>query len=358
MKAIAVKPLVKDSSRIQEVKVPLPCDNEVLVKVISVGIDGTDHEINQGLYGRAPDGDDFLIIGHESFGRIQQTGSKIKELKPGDYIVAIVRRPCSENCSNCASDKMDMCSTGHYRERGINGLHGFLSEYYVEEPRFLVKIPDPLKDIAVLLEPLSIAEKAISESFKVQQRLIWQPKEAFVLGAGTIGLLAMLLLRLKDMSIWCLGKGEPDVTRKEIFSALDIHYINAKQTNVGQLNTQGQRFDLIIEATGFSPLAFEAIDLLEKNGVMCRTGISGGDKVLCIHSDKINLDMVLGNKLVFGSVNANRAHFEQGVTDLETINRHWPGLLEKFITRRVNLSKFKQALIKTDSDIKVVIDFD
>lgn len=356
MKALVVTPSIKDSSRIEEILTPVPSEQEVLVKVISVGIDGTDYEINQGLYGKAPEGEDFLVIGHESFGQVKEIGSKVEELKPGDYVVAIVRRPCPENCSNCAQDQMDMCLTGNYRERGIKGLHGFLSEYYVALPRFLVKVPDSLKDIAVISEPLSIVEKAVKETYRIQERLFWEPEKALVLGAGTIGLLCTFILTIKGIRVSCLAKGKANKLREDIFSRLGVNYFNVDDTDVETLKNKGERFDIIIEATGFSPLAFDTLELLGINGIMCRTGISGGDKVITIHSDRINLDMVLGNKVVFGSVNANRTHFEQGLIDLEIINKKWPGLLEKIITRRVSFSNFKEAFTKKETDIKVIVD--
>jgi threonine dehydrogenase-like Zn-dependent dehydrogenase len=356
MKAIVVSPLVKNSARIQEVVTPKPSSADVLVEVVSVGIDGTDYEINQGLYGIAPCGEDFLIIGHESFGQVKEVGSEVKEFNVGDYVVALVRRPCPENCFNCAGNQMDMCSTGNYRERGIKELHGFLSEYYTEYPQFLIKVPHFLKDIAVILEPLSIVEKAISEIYKIQERLIWKPHTALVLGAGTIGLLTTFVLRIRELSLWCLAKGKPSEVQQEIFSKLGINYINVEDTTIEDLKLKGQKFDIIIEATGFSPLAFDALDIMNTNGIMCRTGISGGDRILQLHSDRINLEMVLGNKLVFGSVNANHSHFEQGLRDLEVFERHWPGLIKKLITKRVSFNNFKEALEKREGEIKVIID--
>jgi threonine dehydrogenase-like Zn-dependent dehydrogenase len=304
----------------------------------------------------SPDGEDFLVIGHESFGQVEKIGPEVTEVNPGDYVVAIVRRPCPENCLNCSHDRMDMCSTGNYQERGIKGLHGFLSEYYVESPRYLVKVPEKLRNTAVLLEPLSVVEKAIGEIYKIQERTIWEPQRALVLGAGTIGLLALFILAVKGVSLWCLAKGSPNQIQQYIFSQLGVRYINIDDTGIKDLKAKKEKFDMIIEATGFSPLAFDSLDILNTNGIMCRTGISGGDSVITIPSDRFNLEMVLGNKLVFGSVNANRSHFEQGVKDMETFEEKWPGLLENLITRRVTLSHFKDALKKGPQDIKVVVD--
>lgn len=220
----------------------------------------------------------------------------------------------------------------------------------------MVKVPDSLKDIAVISEPLSIVEKAVKETYRIQERLFWEPEKALVLGAGTIGLLCTFILTIKGIRVSCLAKGKANKLREDIFSRLGVNYFNVDDTDVETLKNKGERFDIIIEATGFSPLAFDTLELLGINGIMCRTGISGGDKVITIHSDRINLDMVLGNKVVFGSVNANRTHFEQGLIDLEIINKKWPELLEKIITRRVSFSNFKEAFTKKETDIKVIVD--
>ncbi|MCH7836597.1 MAG: alcohol dehydrogenase catalytic domain-containing protein, partial [Chloroflexi bacterium] len=199
MRAVIVTPKEPGSGRLAEVPDPQPRDGEVLVQVHQVGLDGTDAEILQGQYGEAPPGDDYLIIGHESLGRVVEVTNGAEGLSPGDWVVAIVRRPDPVPCRNCAAGEWDMCLNGQYTERGIKGLHGFLAEFYSEAPEFLVEIPADISAVAVLLEPVTIVEKAIEQIKRIQSRLVWQPERAVVLGAGPIGLLAGMLLSLEGL---------------------------------------------------------------------------------------------------------------------------------------------------------------
>ncbi len=189
------------SGRLAEVPDPQPRDGEVLVQVDQVGLDGTDAEILEGQYGEAPSGDDYLIIGHESLGRVAKVSAGVEGLSLGDWVVAIVRRPDPVPCRNCAAGEWDMCLNGQYTERGIKGRHGFLAEFYTESPDFLVEIPAEISAVAVLLEPLTIVEKAIEQIKRIQSRLVWQPERAVVLGAGPIGLLAGMLLSLEKIEV-------------------------------------------------------------------------------------------------------------------------------------------------------------
>lgn len=213
MKAIAISPGSVRSARVVDIKKPEPKEDEVLVKVLEVGIDGTDIEINSGLYGEAPKNSDFLIIGHESLGVVEEPSGNLKK---GDTVVATVRRPCPQNCLNCKNQETDMCLTGDYLERGIKGLHGYMSEYYVEKPTYLIKVPSKLKKIGVLLEPLSIIEKGVSQIYHIQKRMSWEPKNALVLGAGSIGLLATMVLRLKGLNVHTLALSPKDSTQAQI----------------------------------------------------------------------------------------------------------------------------------------------
>src|SRR5439155_312761 len=188
MKAVVVAPGQAGSGRLQEVPDPTRRSGEVLVRVHEIGIDGTDAESLEGQYGEAPPGDDYLIIGHESLGRVETVTDGAEDLAPGDWVVAMVRRPDPVPCRNCAAGEWDMCLNGLYTERGIKGLHGFLAEYYVEQPRYLVKLPGELAAVGVLLEPLTIAEKAVDQIQRIQSRLVWEPKRAVILRSGPVGL--------------------------------------------------------------------------------------------------------------------------------------------------------------------------
>src|SRR6185503_10088534 len=208
MKAIAVKPGVPNTVHLTELPAPkvadIPNGRGVLVQVLRVGVDGTDKEINAAEYGAAPEGYDFLIIGHESFGRVEAVGPNVTEVKPGDFVVATVRRPGKSIYDLIGTN--DMTTDDTYFERGINLLHGFLSEYYVDNADFIVKVPQSLKEVGVLLEPITIGEKGITQAYEIQRRLrVWHPRRAAVLGAGTIGLLATLILRLRGLEVTTFG---------------------------------------------------------------------------------------------------------------------------------------------------------
>src|SRR5215831_17549372 len=209
MRAIAVIPGTANSAHLAELPKPkledIPNGQGVLVKLLRCGVDGTDKEINAAEYGQAPQGYDFLIIGHESFGQVEAVGPNVTEVKPGDYVVATVRRPGSSIYDLIGTN--DMTTDDTYFERGINLRHGYMSQYYVDDAEFIVKIPQGLKEVGVLLEPTTVVEKGIAQAYEIQRRLrIWKPKRAAVMGAGTIGLLATLALRLRGLQVTTFGK--------------------------------------------------------------------------------------------------------------------------------------------------------
>ncbi len=356
MKAAIVTPRKAGSGRLVEIPDPQLRDGEVLVQVQQVGLDGTDTEILQGQYGEAPPGDDYLIIGHESVGRVAKRTSAADGLSPGDWVVAIVRRPDPVPCRNCAAGEWDMCLNGQYTERGIKGRHGFLAEFYTETPNYLVKVPADISGVAVLLEPLSIVEKAVEQIKRIQSRLVWKPERALVLGAGPIGLLAGMLLGLEGLEVHIYDATEHGLKR-DLAEATGASYIWAGEHQLGhELAAEIGPVDIVLEATGFSPLTFDAIDMVAPNGVVCLTGVSGGSRKLEISADHLNLEMVLSNKVVFGTVNANRRHFESGVRHLQEIEVRWPGLLSQMITRRLPLEDFGDAFEPSPSQVKSIVE--
>jgi threonine dehydrogenase-like Zn-dependent dehydrogenase len=355
MRAVAVMPGKKNSAHVVNVDVPRIDDNKVLVKVFAVGLDGTDKEIDEGLYGEAPKGQNLLIIGHESLGQVIKTGKKVRGIKPSDMVVATVRRP--DNCINCKAGENDMCLRGQYTERGIKGKQGYLAEYYVEHPDFLIKVPKSLGIIPVLLEPLSVAEKAIRVGYAVQKRMLWKPKTAMVTGTGTLGLLSAILLRLGGLDVVSVDRSD-DHYKKKIFSRLGIKHFNTKKVNLHEILQRVHRqIDMIIEATGNSGVALHAMSVVGINGVVVLTSITGGDSRMDICSDCLNQGLVLGNKAVVGSVNANKRDFQQGVKDISAIQKRWPGLLSKLITAKYPPEKISDALASMKQNIKVVIEF-
>lgn len=353
MRAVVITPGEKDSDRLADVADPRPQSGEALVQVLSVGVDGTDDELVSGQYGEAPDGEDHLIIGHESLGRVVEPAG---DLRVGQLVAAIVRRPDPVPCVNCANDEWDYCLNGQYTERGIKGRHGFLAEYYTELPKYLVPVPDELERVGMLVEPTTISVKAWEQVEVIQRRLTWQPQRALVTGAGPIGLLAAAVLALRGLDVVVYNRSESgpkvDLTRD-----LGAQYVAASSVEIGHdLAQKYGPFDVAIEATGFSPLAFRLLDTVGPNGVAVLTGVSGGDRTAELPVDHLNMEAVLQNKVLVGTVNADRGNFEQAVADLTEIEQRWPGWLGRMITLRPSLERYREAFDRGAQDVKAVID--
>jgi threonine dehydrogenase-like Zn-dependent dehydrogenase len=353
MRAVAVTPKQPGSARQVELPVPTATRDTAVMRVLEVGIDGTDTEINSGLYGEAPPGFDFLVIGHEALSVVEAVGEGVSGFMPGDLVVSTVRRP--DDCPNCRAGESDMCLFSRYTERGIKGAHGYMGEFYSETPAFMVKIPPVLRPFAVLLEPLSIVEKVTYQAWKIQERMLWEPKRAVVLGAGSIGILGTILLRLKGLEVHVYAKSPADTLQGRILTSLGASYQSVADHPVTGIKDELGQIDFILEATGSSEVAFEAMAQLGTNGVLCLTGVSAGNRSIEIPADVINLQMVLGNRLAFGSVNANRRYFEMGVQHFQQAEREWPGLFERLITRRVPFDDFMSALDRRPEDIKTLL---
>ncbi|MCI0414305.1 glucose 1-dehydrogenase [bacterium] len=360
MKGIAVFPGKPNSVHLAELPKPsvneIPDGRGVLVKVLRVGVDGTDKEINAAEYGQAPEGYNFLVVGHESFGQVEMVGSNVTEFQPGDYVVATVRRPGHSLYDRIGT--YDMTTDDTYYERGINLRHGYLTEYYVDDPEYLVKIPQGLKKVAVLLEPTTVVEKGIAQAYEIQRRLrVWRPKKALVLGAGTIGLLATLALRLRGLEVLTLSRTKKPYLNADLIEGLGAKYESTENLPVIQAGKELGGFDIIFEATGFSPIVFEGMQALGKNGVLVLSSVTGGDRKIEVPADKINLDFVLGNKVMVGTVNANREYFEMGVKDLAQAESQYPGWLDRLLTHPVkgleNYAELFEKLIKAKGAIKV-----
>src|SRR2546423_6109592 len=283
MRAIAVTPAKAGSAQQLELPKPRLETGMALMRVLEVGIDGTDTEINNGEYGEAPPGSYVLVIGHEALSVVDAGGEGVAVFQPGDLVVSTVRRP--DDCPNCRAGESDMCVFGNYTERGIKGAHGYMGEYYSETPAFMVKIPAPLRPFAVLLEPLSIVEKAISQAWKIQERMLWSPKRAVVLGAGPIGILATLLLRLRGLDVYVYAKSAPETLQGRILTSLGARYESAADHPVAGIKDELGQIDFILEGTGNSEVAFAAMAQLGTNGVLCLIGLSAGNRQIAVPSD-------------------------------------------------------------------------
>jgi len=358
MKAIAVFPGKPNSMHLAELPKPaldaVPDGRGVLVRLLRCGVDGTDKEINAAEYGKAPAGYDFLVTGHENFGQVEAVGPNVTEFRPGNYVVATVRRPGGSLYDRIGT--YDMTTDNEYFERGINLRHGFLTEYYVDDPEYIVKIPDGLRDVAVIVEPLSVPEKGILQAYEIQRRLrVWRPRKAAVLGAGTIGLLATMILRLRGLDVTTFGRTSKPYLNSDLIEALGARYLTTQDAPLREAAPAYGPFDIIYEATGFSPLVFEAMEVLGKNGVLVLASVTGGHRRIEVPADKINLDFVLGNKVMVGTVNGNREHFEAAVRDLALAAAEYPGWAARLLTHPVQGLERHQQLMETLSTAKGAI---
>jgi len=353
MKAIAVRPGEPNSVHMAELPMPsvdeIPDGRGVLVKVLKIGVDATDREINDALYGAAPPGYDFLVLGHESFGVVEAVGSAVTHVKPGDYVTCTVRRPGGSIFDKIG--RSDITSEEVYYERGINLLHGYLTEYFVDDAEFIVRVPVGLKHLHVLAEPMSCAAKAVEQVFEAQKRLqVWEPKLAFVTGAGQIGLLATLILRLRGVDVYTLARTPKPCLKAEIAESFDATYVSLRESSMKDLVAKVGKPDMIVEATGSSQVAFEAMEVLGHNGAIVWTSITGGQR---------NMNWVLGNKLLLGSVNANYRHFESGIADLALGEVTYPGAIERILTNPVdgmeNYQEMMRLLVEDKEALKVYV---
>lgn len=355
MKAVTVVPGRKGTLQLRDLSVPTPGQGQLLLKVKRVGVCGTDMDIIAGFYGEAQKGWDFLVLGHESLSTVEESGPGVEGFEKGDLVVPTVRRACPENCLNCRSAESDMCVTGHYSEHGIKGLNGFASEFAITDSGYVVKLPSSLAEHGVLLEPLTIVEKGVRQTYVMQNaRMKWEPRRAIVLGSGPVGLLAAAVLRLRGLQVDTVARKPEDSLKARLASSMGARYIDATQTPISSL---GSEYDLVLECTGSAQVALEAQGLVNVNGVVSYVGIYDS-KMATEDAGKVFSNLVLGNRLQFGSVNANISYFRKGVDDLVTMAKTWNGLLGRFITNVVPVGRAAEAYSPRGEDqVKTIIDF-
>ena len=360
MKAVAVLPGKPESVHLRDIPAPtladqphphvvtIPGGRAVRVEVLRVGVDATDREINEALYGNAPPGGDHLVIGHEVFGRVVEIGEKVTEVVPGDYVSCTVRRPGGSLFDKIGRN--DITSEETYYERGINLCHGYLTEQFVDDAEYIVKVPQNLKHLGVLSEPASVCAKAIEQAYLAQQRLqVWEPKRAFVLGAGQIGLLATMMLRLRGLEVFTVATRPGPHLKSEITEAYGAAYVSTKQEPLAELAKRVGKPDLIFEATGHAETCFRAMEVLAHNGALVWTSITGGKADVTVDGAKINLEWVLGNKLLVGSVNGNRRHFELGIQALSLGEHTYPGVTSRILTHPIaGLDHYEEMMKKLE----------
>ncbi len=366
MKAIAIIPGTTNVSMINVDEPVILHPDEVKLKIWQVGICGTDREEVSGGRATAPVNKKELVIGHEMFGEVVETGSAVTKVKKGDFGVFMVRRGCGK-CKACLNGRSDMCFTGDYTERGIKAADGYQSEYVVDKEQYLVKVPEAMKEIGVLTEPMSVAAKGINEALLIQKARLkdfedpshWlKGKKALVAGIGAIGLMAAFALRLKGAEVIGMDIVDENSLRPQILKQIGGKYIDGRKTRVTDIDQDYGESDFIFEATGMGRLQIELLDALAINGVYVATGIPGGNRPLTIEVGKLLQQLVLKNQILLGSVNAGIEHYEMAVDELQQCLDRWPESIKKIITRKVPYDDFSSALTEHDADeIKVVVEW-
>ncbi len=345
MRALSVVPGKVGSAAVIDIGEPKASDGDVLVETLAVGVCGTDHEIASGDYGWAPPGHERLVLGHESIGRVLEAPAA-SGFVAGDLVVGIVRRPDPVPCYSCAAGEWDECRNGRYVEHGIKQLDGFARERYRAPADALVKVDAGLGALGVLLEPTTIVAKAWEQADRIGGRVTWQAHTALVVGAGPIGLLAALLGVQAGMEVHVLDQVTSG-PKPELVAALGAAY------HTGDLAGALAQPDVIMECTGVPALIAESMAALGTGGVLCLTGVSPIGRTTALDLGAAARAAVLGNKAIFGSVNANRRHYLAAAAALAAADRGWLGRL---ISRRVPLERYADALTPEDGDVKVVID--
>jgi threonine dehydrogenase-like Zn-dependent dehydrogenase len=366
MKAISLIPHTTKIS-LKDINEPLlTADDEVKIKVWQVGICGTDREEVSGGRADAPGGKKELIIGHEMFGQVVETGNTVTKVQPGDFAVFTVRRGCGE-CVACLNNRSDMCYSGNYTERGIKEADGYQAEFVVDREQYVVKVPESISDIGVLTEPMSVAAKAIDEAMIIQAARLkdfdnpadwFKGKKTLVAGIGPIGLMAAFALRLKGAEVLGLDIVDEQSLRPQVLESIGGKYVNGNIVSVTDIDDKIGQVDFAFEATGIAKLQFQIIDTLGVNAIYIATGIPAGERPLTIHGAALMQQLVLKNQIVVGSVNASIHHYRQAVDYLTESKKLWPDEIKKVITHRFPFNEFMRAFDHHPTDeIKAVIDW-
>ncbi len=369
MKAIAVRP---ESREIDLIELPRPeigSPTQARVRILDVGVCGTDREICAFEYGTPPAGSPHLVIGHEALGEVIEIGAGVTRVRVGDLVVPMVRRPCHvPSCTACRGDRQDFCFTGEFQERGIRGRNGFMTEEIVEEDRYLNPLPRALRDVGVLVEPLTIAEKALLQIWQMQERLPWgcphKPgkshghcRRAVVLGAGPVGLLGAMALRANDFETVVYSREIAPNPKSELVESIGAAYASSEKESPAELSRRIGAIDVVYEAAGASQMAFELMQVLGPNSAFVFTGVPGRRAPIEVDTDRLMRSLVLNNQLVFGTVNAGRDAFEAAIRDVGRFSELWPAAVRALVTGRFPVERYRDLLVGRPSGIKNVITF-
>jgi threonine dehydrogenase-like Zn-dependent dehydrogenase len=341
-----------DAPRLLEVPRPDPAPGEALVRTLRVGVDGTDHEVVAGGHGGFPAGEDHLVLGHEAVGVVADANDTA--LDEGDVVAPTVRRPPPGGANDYFErGEADMAPPEACVERGIDGAHGFMSEYFTSPAAFLVPVPAALAEWGFLLEPLSISEKALELAAAARSTVTWGPDSALVLGNGSLGLLTVAMLA-DDGRVYCLGRrSRPDPTIS-LLDDLGATYVDGRETPVTAFASAHEPVDLVYEATGHARHAVECVDALAPGGVAALLGVPG-DWTFEVDGGRFHRELVMGNRALVGSVNSGPGHFRAAIDRLRELP---DGFLADYVTDVVPHREFERAFERGGTVIKTAVEFD
>ena len=370
MKAVAVFPGSREVKIIEQEDPRISRPDQVMLRMLDVGICGTDKEICTFEYGTPPPGDDYLVIGHEALAEVEAAGSAVERFRAGDLVVPSVRRPCPHpGCLACRAGHQDYCYTGDFRERGIEQAQGYMAEYAVDQERYLNPVPPDLREIAVLTEPLTIAEKALSQiTWMMQQRPPWldpqtpgeergQGLSALVLGIGPVGLLGAMVLASVGFTTYVYSRELPPSPRIDLVAAIGATYVSSQAVTFADLAERIGNIDLVYEAVGHSHFALDALQVLGTNGIFVLTGVPGMQAFIEADPARLMRDMVLKNQVVLGTVNAGPDAFASALRNLDAFRRHWPAVVATLIGGRYPPEQAPDLILGRPAGIKTVIAF-
>ena len=367
MRAIAVFPASREVRLIDAPEPAIESSTQVKLRILDVGVCGTDREICRFDYGTPPDGSDHLVIGHESVGEVVEVGASVSTLRTGDLVIPMVRRPCPHgNCTACRANRQDFCFTGDFTERGIKGRHGFMTELVVDDAKYMNVVPAGLRDVSVLVEPLTIAEKGLMQMWQVQQRLPWGATmeagkaygyrhQAVVLGAGPVAILGTMALLAQGFETFVYSREKAPSPKASLVESLGARYVSAAETSLEGLAKRIDGIDVVYEATGASSIAFEMLQIIGPNAVFIFTGVPGRKAPIEVDTDLLMRNMVLKNQVVFGTVNAGKDAFEAAIRDLTLFQQKWPNAVQALVTGRFPLERYRDLLLGDAAGIKNVL---
>jgi threonine dehydrogenase-like Zn-dependent dehydrogenase len=369
MRAVTVVPGRREVRVMDQPMPGLVRPTDVKLRILDVGVCGTDREICSFEYGTPPGGSDHLVIGHESLGEIVELGPGAGGVSLGDLVVPMVRRPCHhEHCRACRAGRQDFCFTGDIRERGIKEAHGFMTEFVVDDARYMNVVPRELRSVAVLVEPLTIAEKALIQLWELQHRLPWDCPHtaqggrghchnAVVLGAGPVGLLGAMAFAVAGFETFVYSAEPEDHWKAGLVASFGATFVSAQTHTVDQLRERMGNIDLAYEATGNSRVTFDLLQVLGTNGIFVMTGVPGHKGPAAVDTDGLMRNMVLKNQLILGTVNAGQDAFQAAIRDIAAFMKRWPDAVRALITGRHPVEAYRDLLLGAPTGVKNVIAF-